>query len=169
MVSIGPFNRSSDMRHMYNFTDLCSSKSSIRQYPEGSIMDTIASHPDFTVFSSVIVRANKEEMFSDSSSIFTLMIPSDSVMAEYNFLPDLTDLDIGTARAMVRGATLRRKIDRRLIQSSPTMTLPTIDRGKTLSIVTNVDGSTVINGKAYVVHWNHPCSNGIVHVTDRFF
>ena len=160
MVSLGPTHQSTDMRHMYDLPDICPVGIKHSQYPTGSLMDIISTHPDFTIYYAVAVRSNMTKLLSDPTTDLTLLVPSDEAIVGHN-----GPVDIGAARQIIRRSMIRRRVTRSLLQSSPSMTIPVIDRSTTLTVLTGADGTSSIDGSK-VLHWNHPATNGLIHVVN---
>ena len=60
---------------------------------------------------------------------------------------------------------MKRSLDQNILQSSPVSIFPTVDRSNSMNMNT-VNGKTMLENCVSVIHWNHPASNGLIHVID---
>jgi uncharacterized surface protein with fasciclin (FAS1) repeats len=153
---------------MYNINDLapkCSDKVVI-EYPAETVMRLIGSSPEFSKFARVIAIAGMEEYFANYESKMTVFVPHNDSL---KFLADETfmSMDIGTARKIILGMTLKRKIPFALITQSPSALFSTLDTVNRLHIATT-RGVVMLNESVTVIKYDMYAGNGIVHVTDGF-
>lgn len=164
MTSIGPYTESCDMKQMFSFSDYRKPKPPTC-YPKNSIMDIISRHPDLTLYSQIIKKANMDSTLSDSQANFTVFIASDTELKKKYTKEFFDKMDKGTAHQIMRTSMMNRQIDKYLIQSSPSSMLPTMDRSNTLYVNT-VDGITYLPNGISFIHWNQPATNGLIHIID---
>lgn len=167
MVSMGPYTEAYDMRHMYDFVDLRKKTPGKCTFNDNTLLSIIHNTPDFSVFESLVDKAQVAGKLLQPQADYTLFIPSDAQLRRKYSDEYLKNIDKGTASQIVAFSTMNRKIDKNLIQSSPVCTLPTINRSNSLSIST-VNGITMLQNNITVIHWNHLADNGLIHVTNDF-
>lgn len=163
MTSSGPYTEATDMKQMFNFTDLRGSLPLKKTCPN-SISGILNSHPDFKRFSYMMNLAQLTGLYDDSQADFTLFVPSDDSIKH---IPEgaFVNMDQSTARHIIRTSTLRRRITGDLLEQSPAATFYTLDKPNNLWI-TNISGRTYVNSDVNVIHKDMPCSNGLIHVVD---
>lgn len=166
MVSLGPSNQSTDMRQMYDFTDLRAKKPKTCPYDKNTLMGVIGNNPDFTIFTKIIDQAHYTGRLAEKQADFTIFVPSDYELRKRYSDEVLKNIDRGLARQILQFSMMERQIDKDLIQSSPVSLFPTVKRNN-MQIMT-VSGTTHMPNNTTVIHWNHPANNGIMHVTDNF-
>jgi uncharacterized surface protein with fasciclin (FAS1) repeats len=166
MVSIGPYTQPSDFRHMYDFVDL-RKKDSGKFIPKmNTIMGIIKNNKDFTIFSNIVEKAGYVDKLSDERSDFTIFVPSDIEIRKKYSDQYFHDIDKCVAQKILTFSMMKRKIDQKLLQSSPVCIFPTLDKSNSVHINT-FKGITKMNLTTSVIHWNHPADNGIIHVVDN--
>ena len=170
MVSTAPNSQSYDMRHMWDFQSSLKSQQNvgwnIRNVPENTILWALYNQPDFSNFLKITKIANMENVFADSQFNSTLFVPSDKHIARIYNNKYFEDMDIGTAKQLIKFCTLRNKINKNLLQSSPSSFFPTADRSNKLH-VTNINNITSLPNNTNVIHFNYNLSNGLIHVVDN--
>jgi uncharacterized surface protein with fasciclin (FAS1) repeats len=167
MVSIGPYTQTYDMSHMYNITDLipkCSDKIVI-EYPESTLMRTIGITPEFSKFARVVSIAGMEEYFANPLNEVTVFVPLNDTLRD---IADetYTSMDIGTARKIVLGMTMKRKIPSELLTQSPSSLFSSLGHDR-LQIAT-ARGVVMLNEVVIVSQFDIDAGNGIIHVTNGF-
>jgi uncharacterized surface protein with fasciclin (FAS1) repeats len=165
MVSNYPNSQPFDYRQMYDFSYLNPKKAPV--YPRDSLMGVIDANKDLSIFSQLIKKANYENKLSSSQADFTVFVPSDASLIKKYSKKYLDELDRGTATQIINHSIMNRKLDQKLLQSSPVGKYPTISRSNSLEIST-LCNETMIDGCIKVLHFNQPASNGIIHVVSDF-
>lgn len=166
MVSVGPYKEFYDMKHMYDFVDLRPTKPVSYSFNKNSLTGIIMNHPDFTIFSKIIQKAQFESKLSQKQADYTIFVPSDTELQKKYSEEFLENIDIGTSRQILSFSTMNKKIDRYLLQSSPVSIFPTLDRTNSLNVSTE-NNVTKLQKCTTVIHWNHPADNGLIHVIDN--
>ena len=166
MVSMNPGVQAYDMRQMYNFVDLRSKQQPELCAPPNSLMGIIKNNPDFTIFAKIVKQSRYEGKLSELQADFTLFVPSDAHLRRKYSPQFLASIDVGLARQIMSFSMMKRKLDQRLLQSSPVSTFPTLDRSNSMLIHT-VSHKTYLPNGTGIVHWNQPADNGIIHVIDN--
>lgn len=165
MVSIGPYTQAYDMKHMYDFVDLNPSCISQLTYPDNSLMGEINKNTDFSIFATIVKKARYDIKLSEKQADFTLFVPSDDMLKSKYSKQALNNIDEGLARHILLYSMMKRQIDKKLLQASPTSLYPTLDRSNLMDI-RNVNGETFLQRRVKVIHWNHLADNGLIHVVD---
>lgn len=165
MVTLGPDTQSTNYSHMYDFQDLSNPERPQICLNKGSLYHFLVKHPDFTRFSEIIRRAKMDGQLNELEADFTLFIPSDNYLQH---IPNeyFEKMDDGLARQILNSSTMRRKIDKYLITSSPVAYYSTLDPRMRM-YVTNISGVTRINNCASIVKYGLNFSNGTIHVVDN--
>ena len=164
MVSNYPNSQAFDFRQMYDFRYLNPKKP---MYPIDSLMGVIDGNQDLSIFSQLIKKANFENKLSSPQADFTIFVPSDASLRQKYSKQYLDNMDRGIATQIINNSIMNRKLDQKLLQSSPVGKYPTISRSISLEISTVCD-KTMIQGHINVLHFNQPASNGIIHVVSDF-
>lgn len=167
MVSISPDTQSYDFTHMWSFVDYRNEKAPKKCVVKGSIFDFLYSNPEYSKFLKIVEKASMEGQLNDPQANFTLFIPSNDLIKH---IPEeyFDIMDDGTARQILKGSTLNRKIDKRLLQFSPVSYFMTINTcPQTRLYVTNISGITEIDNCVKVVKYDNILNNGIIHVVDN--
>jgi uncharacterized surface protein with fasciclin (FAS1) repeats len=163
MVSMFPDTQSYNFTHMFNIKDLNSCIPRFKKCPN-SLSGLIQSHPDFSKFYSILKLANLDDIYNDPQANFTLFVPSDNALANIDDSV-FKNMDISTARHIVKTSTLDRKIPSELLENSPASYFITKDSSNRL-FITNIRGRTYIDTNINVIHKDMEASNGIIHVID---
>lgn len=163
MVSLGPDCQSYNFSHMYSFVDLRSNTLE-PVITRGSIYDFINSHPRFSKFKQIISRAKQIGFLNDSQANCTMLIPTDDFLK--NIPQGFFDtMDDGLARQIISASTIDRKIDKKLLTSSPVAYY--ITRLPQMRMyVTNISGKTRVNNCVNVVQFDLNFNNGMIHIID---
>jgi len=163
MVSIGPYNEAMNFRHMFDKYDLRG------PYPiavpsKNSISDIINNSHQFSRFSYILKLSKLEYTYGQQEANFTLFIPTDKSIQH---IPEavFTNMDIATARNIVKASTVNRKISIDVLRDSPASYILTENLPNRL-LVTNINGETYINNNNRLVGFQAHATNGIIHVVD---
>jgi uncharacterized surface protein with fasciclin (FAS1) repeats len=126
----------------------------------------IARHPDFTHFNYLIKLANLEALLNEPEANLTLFVPSDMMLNKVVDPAVFLNMDLATARHVIFGSALQRKITSAVLEDSPASWMNTRDPVNRL-FVTTVHGRTKINNSINVIHKDMQASNGLIHVVDN--
>jgi len=167
MVSIGPYTKSYDNTHMWDFSDLRSSKPTPQLcVPRNSLYDYLSHHPEMKKFTAIVHKAGMIGEMSQPEFNSTIFIPLDRYLKEP--LEVYEKMDRGTARNILNVSMLNDRIDGVLVRSSPVSSYTTKDPyNYDYMYVTNISGVTEINQCAKVVQYDVKLTNAIVHITDN--
>jgi len=163
MTASGPYTESLDIRQMFQMGDLRGPLPQLASCSK-SLTGIIENHPDFTKFKYILSLADLGGIYDDIQADFTLFVPSDAAIAG---LPEgvLTNMDMSTARHIVRSSTLRRRLSGDILEQSPASWFTTLDPPNRLWI-TNISGQTYVNNDVKVIHKDMTANNGLIHVVD---
>lgn len=166
MVSVGPDTQSYNFTHMYSFVDLNELNSNTKpKVTKGSIYDFIDSNPSFTKFKTIITHAKNIGLLNDIQANCTALIPNDENLKH---IPDeyFCRMDDGLARQILASSIIDRKIDGKLLTSSPVAYY--ITRNPSMRMyVENINSCTTVNSCARVIKFDIKCNNGLIHVIDN--
>lgn len=152
--------------HMWDFSDLRSSRPAELCTPADTVYDYISRHPHMKKFASIIARAGMIGALSEKQFDTTLLAPLDTYLPEPQKFFD--NMDRGQARRIIAVSTLNSKIDGQLLRSSPVSSFATKDPyNANYMYVTNISGVTRINQCATVIEYDIRLGNGILHITDN--
>ena len=163
MVSNYPNSQSFDFRQMYDFPSLPTKTT----YPTDSLMSVIDGNNDLSIFSKLIKKANYDIKLSSIQADFTIFVPSDYELEKKYSKEFIYNIDKGMAIQIINNSIMNRKLDQKLIQSSPLGKYPTLDRSNSLEITT-INNESIINNHIKIIHFNQPASNGIIHIISDF-
>ena len=165
MTANQPYSMSMNFQHMWDIPDL-RGKYPISTPCKGSLLDFISSHPDFKIFNFMVKRAQMEDIFNQKQANFTLFIPSDKALSLKDNEDVFTNMDILTAKTIVKASSLNNRIPSEILEDSPNSWYYTMSEQNRLCI-TNVSGQTYINGDIKILYKDILATNGIIHVTDN--
>ena len=177
MTSIGPYSQSTNYTHMFDIPDLrgqlpvensnkISVETSSGKYVcKDTITGIINTHPDFKRMKYILELSGLEGLYGDYQTNSTIFVPSDMMIKDK--IPEgvFTNMDRATARTIVRGSTLNRKIPSSILSDSPSSFFNTIDPANRI-LVTNMGDRIKLNDSINVIHKNMMSGNGIIHVVD---
>ena len=130
MVSIGPNTQSHNFTHMFNMCDY-RGPTPHHPFPKDTLMSVVATHADFTKFHYIVKLSKMENVLGDGQSEFTLFIPSDEFLSKIPIDPSFfIDMDISTARDIVKNSVMKRKIPSELLGHSPASYFPSLNPKK---------------------------------------
>jgi len=164
MVSFGPDIQPQDFTHMYQFTDLQSTKKPHLCVHQNTIYNYIRDNPNFSRFKKIIERARNMGQLNEVQADVTIMIPEDKYLEH---LPQefFDKMDDGLARHILWASCINRKIDKKLITSSPVAYYYT-QNPEMRMYVTNINGRTQINNCMNIVKYDINLDNGIIHIVN---
>ena len=166
MVSNFPMSMSYNNTHMFDFTDIrpCVKKNNTK-YCHNSIMDILNKNPNFSKFRYIMKLSGMDLIYDDAMADFTLFVPSDDCVRA---IPEdvFLNLDIGSARDIVKTHTIKRRITYDLLKDSPISYFFSTNDSEKLS-VTNISGITTINNCSCVLYPDIQACNGIIHVVNN--
>jgi uncharacterized surface protein with fasciclin (FAS1) repeats len=166
MVSVAPNSQAYDMQHMWNFTYLRTKKPREIFAPSNSVLGKIKHNKDFSIFLKIVEKAGMEAELADPQFNSTIFVPSDKELKKLYDPNFFKMLDRGTARTMIMFSTLKYKIDRNLLTSSPSSYFPTSNRSHRLYII-NMNGVTELPNCTRVIKWDINLCNGMIHVINN--
>jgi uncharacterized surface protein with fasciclin (FAS1) repeats len=146
---------------MFDFVDLRGNNQK-KQYDSNSIMGVINNTKYFSKFKNIVKKAMMDDILGSQQANFTLFIPTDLGIRNKN----LDNIDVGTARQIVKSCMLNRKITSELLEDSPTSFFITNDSYNRI-FVRNINGITYINDDIKIIHKDIIIGNGIIHVIDK--
>lgn len=164
MTSIGPYSKSYDQTHMFDFSDS-------RRYPRRdiaycprSLMGIIDTTPELSRANFMVKLADMDGILNDQQAEFTMFLPSDNFLEKY---PESTfvNFDKGTVRKILRGSMTNRRMTSTIIEDSPSAFFMPLDRSSKI-FISNISGGTYINNCMKVVQKDIFASNGVIHIID---
>ena len=166
MTAITPGSQPLLMTHMYSLPDLRKSGCPGGKYAYNptSLMGILAGNPQFSRFTYIMKLAKFDGLYNDPQANFTLFAASDKALSnipEYVF----TNMDMSSARHLVKISTLAGIISSSLLEDSPASYFITTDRANKIYI-TNIRRTTYICNNIKVVHKDIEASNGMIHLVD---
>jgi hypothetical protein len=156
MTSNGPFSQTYALGHMdrrIGFNTYISNKS--------SITGIINNSTQFTKFKHILHISAMSGLFDHEQTDATIFVPSDKYLEDVN----VSNIDISSARHIVRSSTLNRKIPSDVLKHSPFSYYETKHPQNRMH-VRNYEGSTILNGYIKVLDFDIVADNGLIHVTD---
>ena len=164
MTSSIPYTMSLDNTHMYNIRDRRGPLPK-KLYHPSSITSYLRSDPDLTKAYYMLKLARLEDIYDAEQANFTLFVPSDKYMSD---IPEgiFTNMDSGTARAIIQSMTLRNKITAELLAGSGASRYITMNHYNKLYITSN-NNDVYVNSNALIVSKDIELENGIVHVINK--
>lgn len=162
MVSCGPDVQNRNFTHMFTLTDY-KCQNPVPTFEKGSLYDYLT-RPEFSKFREIVKRAGYIGYLSDSQANFTLFAPEDGTLAHIP-MAFFQKMDDGYAREIVNACIIPRKIDRRLLVSSPVCYFTTRNYRMRM-YVTNIRGNTRLNDCVNVTEFDTFLNNGILHRTN---
>lgn len=163
MVSTGPDTQSYNFTHMYSFVDYRGNRAE-PCITKGSIYDFLHRNKNFSKFRTIVERAMAIGQLNDVEADFTILVPSDEhlrhIPTEY-----FNEMDDGLARQILKASSINRRIDKKLITSSPVSYFITLNPRMRM-YVTNISGVTRINNCAKIIKYDIELNNGLIHLVD---
>lgn len=164
MTYCGPYTQPQNFTHMFDMPDLRGPLPKIIAQPN-TLLRIIDDHPDFTKFKFMVDRACLRDTLNSKQSDFTLFIPSDKALSMKVSDNYFVNMDILTARTIVRTSMLNKRISSEVLEDSPCADYYTMSPGNRLAI-TNLSGKTYINGNIRIIYKDIVMNNGIIQVID---
>src|SRR3990167_2262353 len=145
MTSCGPYTKSHDNTHMFDFVDLRPHSNPKICVKKNSIFEYVYNNPKLQKFAKILKKANMVGQYSDKLLNITLFVPLDSSISEP--LSFFDSIDPGMALRILAVSSLNNRIDGRLMKSSPVCNYITRDPYNSNTLyVTNISGVTELNG-----------------------
>lgn len=166
MTSFAPNTQSYNFTHMYDFEDLRTTKKPIPCVTQGSMYDFLYKNKSkFSKFLTILERSGMIGQLNNIEANFTLFVPDDRYLSH---IPDefFTYMDNGLAKQIFHSSSIIRKLDKKLLTSSPVAYYIT-QNPQMRMYVTNISGKTVLNNCATVRHFDIELNNGYIHVIDN--
>ena len=164
MTSSGPYSQSYNFTHMFDFNDYNGPLPKVLPCPN-SLLSIVNNNPDFSIFKFMVYRARLESFLNSIQANFTIFIPSDKHLLRKVDKDIFTNMDILTARSIVKTSMLNDRISSEVLGDSPAAYYYTTEPSNRL-FITNINGDTIINDYIKIIKKDVLLSNGIVHVID---
>lgn len=180
MTSIGPYSQSYNFTHMYDIPDR-RGKLPLKTTLNNSLLDIINSHPDFTIFNYMVKLGKMEGILNSDQANFTIFIPSDKYLTRQYPQSLFVNMDLATARHIIKSSMINRRISSEILKDSPSSFFYTFDDDYASNrlYVINISGVTYLdNGMPHtkskypydkqiqVIQMDIEAVNGIIHVID---
>lgn len=163
MTSIGPYIQTTDMTHMYSFSDINSKIQPTVYVNPNSIMG-ILSNGDYTKFLQVVKIANMDYILKDLQANITLFAVPDNLINNIT-IENINKIDLSYARQIILGSLLKRQINGKILKYSPDAWYKTYIN--TIHITNNCN-KFKINDNINIVLFDIQANNGIIHQIDNF-
>lgn len=169
MTANGPSTQSFNFTHFFEKNDLRPKfKTAQKLFSPNNMMGILSSSDDFKIVVQIIKLAELDSLLNDCQSNCTLLIPTDYFLKEKYPETVFANMDKSTARNLILGSMLSRKIPSFLLQSSPCSYYQTKSSGYNKLLVTNISDQCIFNNTAKLVAADIDCSNGMIQATDDF-
>jgi uncharacterized surface protein with fasciclin (FAS1) repeats len=165
MTSMGPATPSTDMTHMYTFTNswVQTKPLSVCTIP-GSILDFVHTNENLSQFYEILKKSNMAFEFNDNPMKMTLFaVPNEYMPNNPSFYQNM---DRGTARQIITMLTMNKQISGSILVSCPSAYYSTLNKDQRL-FVTNTRNGTTINNTANIINYDIVCKNGVVHILNK--
>jgi uncharacterized surface protein with fasciclin (FAS1) repeats len=166
MVSNAPYTNPFGNYHLFE-ESIQKHQQTILSLPhnsQNSIMDFISKDPRLSIFKTIINLAKLDGMLNDDLANFTILVPSNEhIQNKYPNL--LRNLDIGTARNIIKSSTLNRRIPFELLSDDPYAYFFTLYKNERL-LFSNINDVVLINQQIKIVEPDIIATNGIIHIID---
>jgi hypothetical protein len=129
-----------------------------------TLSGVIENQTDFSIFYKILRKSSYYRKFSDPNSNYTLLVPSDKEILNRYPSGYFSEIHKGIANRIIEQSTMKTQVDQHLIQRYPIITISTLDRSNSIRFVTDNDVTCL--GKIKIIHFNHLCNNGLIHVID---
>ena len=178
MTSIAPNSQPSNYTHMFDIPDLRGKlpkmeSNKVLTIPENgvyvckeTISGVINTHPDFKRFKYILKLSGLEGIYGDIQTNRTIFVGSDMFLNKKISENIYTNMDRATARNIIIGGSLNRRIPSSILNDSPASYFNTIDPNNRILITNNLD-NIKLNSNINVIHKDIICANGIIHVIDN--
>lgn len=163
MTSIRPNNQLYNYTYMTNINDLRNIKKE-KTYNVNSLSGILINNPNFSKFSYILKLAQLDGIYNDPQANFTLFVSDDNSLST---LDDgfFINMDMSTARNIIKTCTINNRITGSLLEDSPISLYITLCNPNKLYI-SNINNITYINNNIKVIKKNIITNNGIIHITD---
>ena len=158
---MGPNSYSRLYFHMTDFKDKRGNSRTIK-INENSILDIISKTEEFSNYRDIVSHSQYESKLNDYSAIITVFVPTNEAFPN-EFLDNLDRLQ---ANVFIQSNSIDRSITSELLEYSPYSILPTKFNTPNNLKVSNVNGSTYINGCKIIIK-DIMAENGVIHVVDK--
>lgn len=165
MVSYGPDSQSLNYTHMSSFVDY-RGKTVQPCITKGSIYEYIYKNNNMTRIKQIIDHAKFIGQLNDEQADFTCFFPTDQFINEHFNHNYFDDMDDSLARGILNCSMVNRKIDRKLIMSSPVAYYITKNPQMRM-YTTNINNQTILNNRAKIITYDLKFNNGIIHIIDN--
>lgn len=158
---MGPNSYSRLYFHMTDFKDKRGNSRTIK-INENSILDIISKTEEFSNYREIVRHSQYESKLNDCSIVTTVFVPVNEAFPN-EFLDNLDRLQ---ANVFIQSNSIDRSITSELLEYSPYSILPTKFNTPNNLKVSNVNGSTYINGCKIIIK-DIMAENGVIHVVDK--
>ncbi len=168
MVSNGPAYQAGLMTHMYDFQDInspsCRNGTDVLsvKVPEDTLFGFLVGNKQFSKMTEIVIKSKMETLLSEKQSNFTFFITPNESLEDLN----VSYLDVGLAKQIVKMSLLDNRIPMRVLKESPCRYLYTKNEQQRL-FVTCLYDEVVINNNAKVIMSDKNVSNGVIHVVNN--
>lgn len=130
-----------------------------KTYPKDSIMGFVQDH--FPLFAFLVKTARLDWQLADPQFRGTLFLPHN---LEKNVV---LNADINTARRIVKYHLMIGFFPKDVLFTSPFQELQTSIKGQMIRAVIQGPSQLLLNSNTSVLHFDHWCQNGVIHLVDR--
>jgi uncharacterized surface protein with fasciclin (FAS1) repeats len=156
MTSNGPFSQTYSLGHMDRRVGFNTNPNKF------SITGIINNSTRFTKFKHILQTSAMSGLFDHEQTDATIFVPSD----EYLENVDVSNINISSARHIVRSSTLNRKIPSDVLKHSPFSYYQTKHPQNRMCVRNNGE-FTILNGYIKVLDFDIIADNGLIHVIDN--
>lgn len=164
MTSIIPVINATDMKHMYDFSDIKPEKPTKYCVNESSIMGVLLKGC-YSKFVQIIITSKLNFLLDDIQANFTIFAAPDKFIQH---IPNdfIHNMDVGTARQIILNSLIDRRINGDTIKFSPAGQYRTRFSNSKLYITT-LRNKTIINNNTRVINFDIQANNGLIHNVDN--
>lgn len=164
MVSLGPDTQSTNFSHMYSFVDYSNSKRPELCTAKNTLYEYIRTRPNMKRFNQILEKAHMQSQMNEDQANRTLFIPTDDYLV--HIAPDFFNkMDDGLARQILDASSLRRRINKDILTSSPVCYYTTFNPEMRM-YCTNINEITRLNNCVKVIRFDILLDNGTIHIVD---
>lgn len=168
MTSVGPYNESYNMTHMFDIQDI-RGHLPLQSICSGTLLSEINKNKNFESFKILIKISKLDFIFNSEQSEYTIFIPSEDKLSKNikNMIKQIAETDdISLARKIVKGSIIKRQIPKELLYQSNAYYIYTEQQPNRL-FITNINGQLFINNNIKIFNDEITTSNGIIHTIDN--
>ena len=152
--------------HMFNMTDR-RGQLPIDVTCPNSILYILENEPDFSLFLSLVKRADLQGIFNNLQADFTVFVPSNKMLLLQGIDQGyFVNFDKNKANNIVRALTINKRLPSEVLESTPAMYLYCIDKINRLFVTTDKMKNIRLNNDVNVIFKDMLAKNGIIQVID---